>query len=80
MNPFKYLCPCKYVGLTALLAMTALIQSQPARADNIADCEIVLMETIEDESGQGSAKVASYRPADEFIASIYVEDLEPGCV
>ena len=56
---------------------TLALAPQMAAADNIADCEIVLMETIEDESGRGGAKVASYRPATEFMESIYLEDQDP---
>jgi len=56
---------------------TLALAPQMAAADNIADCEIVLMETIEDESGRGGAKIASYRPATEFMESIYLEDQDP---
>jgi len=63
--------------LTAAIMCAALIASAlPAQADNIADCEILLMEMIPDESGQGGAQIASYRPAGDFISSIYNEDLE----
>jgi len=65
----------------SLLSMTAFIAAPHAVADNIADCEIVLMETIEtdaveDESGNGSIQVASYRPAADFIASAYSDEEE----
>ena len=42
-----------------------------AHADNIAKCEIVITETITGESGENNAQIASYRPAADFIASIY---------
>lgn len=61
------------LSLFSLLALSPTL----ATADNIADCEIVLMETIEDESGRGGAQVASYRPATEFMESIYLDDKTP---
>ncbi len=61
---------------TSLLTISALIAAPHAIADNIANCEIVLMETIEDESGKGHAQIASYRPAADFIASVYSRDSE----
>jgi len=57
------------IGLFTLLPSAAI-------AGNIAQCEVVLLETIEDESGRGGAKVASYRPAGEFMASVYDDDIE----
>ncbi len=60
------------IALACLLALSPSI----AVADNIANCELVLMETIEDESGRGGAQVASYRPAADFMASVYEEDAE----
>lgn len=58
-----------FAALLALLPATAF-------ADNIAKCEVVLMQTIEDESGRGGAQVASYRPAADFLTSVYQEDIE----
>jgi len=60
----------------ALLSLSLFTLALPAAADNIADCEIVLVETIEDESGNGSAQIASYRPAADFIASAYDDTQE----
>jgi len=60
------------VLLTALL----LSVSAPAWADNIAGCEVVLMEQIKQEDGEGVTEVASFRPAADFIASIYSEEEE----
>lgn len=54
-----------------LLSLSLLMAAPQASADNIADCEVVLIETIEDESGNGSAQIASYRPAADFIGSVY---------
>lgn len=66
---------------TPLLVILTALTAPQAFADNIADCEIVLMETIETQSdedeGSTSAQVASYRPAEDFIASIYSEDSPP---
>ena len=47
----------------------------PAFADNIANCEIVLMEAIAQEGLEGKAEVASFRPADDFMESIYDDDI-----
>ena len=46
----------------------------PAFADNIANCEVVLMERIEQEGLEGAAEVASFRPAGDFLASVYSDD------
>ncbi|WP_154813641.1 hypothetical protein [Hellea balneolensis] len=58
--------------------MTAVLLSiaSPAFADNIAGCEVVLMEKIEQEGVEGTAEVASFRPAADFIASIYDDETE----
>lgn len=64
------------VSQAALAALTFAFFATPAQADNIADCEILLMEFIEDESGNGGMQVASYGPAEDYIASVY--DDEPG--
>jgi hypothetical protein len=61
----------KYL-ITALL----LSISMPAFADNIAGCEVVLMEKIKQEDSEGVTEVASFRPAADFIASIYDDDTE----
>lgn len=59
-----------------LLFLSLLMAAPVAKAGNIADCEIILMETIEDENGHGGAQVASYRPAANFIGSIYDDTQE----
>ena len=59
-----------------LLASFLMAFAAPAAADNIAACELVLMEVIEDESGQGGGAVASYRPAADFLADLYTDDVE----
>jgi hypothetical protein len=58
------------------LAVLLLSCSAPVFADNIAGCEVVLMERIEQEGLEGSAEVASFRPAEDFIASVYDEETE----
>ncbi len=65
----------KYPILAASALAASLCLMVPiAKANNIANCEIVLMETIEDENGNGGAQVASYRPAADFIASVYNDE------
>lgn len=59
-----------------LLAALLLGFSTPALADNIAGCEVVLMEKIEQEGVEGTTEVASFRPAADFIASIYDDENE----
>lgn len=60
--------------ITALFLATCM--SMPAWADNIAGCEVVLMEQIKQEDSEGVTEVASFRPAADFIASAYDEDVE----
>jgi len=62
--------------MRVLIAAFLLSVATPAFADNIAGCEVVLMETIEQEGLEGSAEVASFRPATDFIASIYDDETE----
>ena len=50
--------------------------SVPAFADNIADCEVVLMEQIKQEDSEGVTEIASFRPAADFIASVYDDETE----
>lgn len=58
--------------ITALL----LSISAPAFADNIAGCEVVLMEKIKQEDNEGVTEIASFRPAADFIASAYDDEVE----
>jgi len=62
--------------MRVLIAALTLSISAPAFADNIAGCEVVLMETIKQEGLEGSAEVASFRSAADFIASIYDDETE----
>jgi hypothetical protein len=66
----------KQAALASIFSLFTALYSTAAFADNIAKCEVVLLETIEDESGRGGAQVASYRPAGDFMASVYQEDSE----
>ena len=61
---------------TALLLSVSVSMPIAAWADNIAGCEVVLMEKIAQEGLEGSAEVASFRPAEDFIASIYDDETE----
>jgi len=58
------------------IAALLLTISTSAFADNIAGCEVVLMEKIAQEGIEGKAEVASFRPAEDFIASIYDDETE----
>jgi len=54
--------------MRVLIAALLLPISTPAFADNIADCEVVLMEKIKQEANEGVTEIASFRPATDFIA------------
>lgn len=62
---------------TISLITTAAILSaaMPAHAGNIADCEVVIMEYVSDEDG-GGMTVASFRPAGDFLESVYTDSIE----
>lgn len=62
--------------MRVLLTTLLLGLSTPAFADNIAGCEVVLMEKIKQEGVEGTAEVASFRPAADFIASIYDDEAD----
>jgi len=47
----------------------------PSYADNVAKCEVVLLEPVMHEGTDTGAEVASFRPADGFIASVYDEEV-----
>ena len=58
-----------------LFMLSALVLPAPfAAADNIADCEVLIAERIEDEATGGSALISSYRPAGAFISSVYDDE------
>lgn len=67
----------KYIIMTGLaLAICHTALTPAAWADNVAHCEVLLMKIIADENGGGEAQIASYRPAVNFLASLYDEDTE----
>ena len=45
-----------------------------AMAGNVAHCEVLLVDIIEDEETKNQTQVASYRPAVNFIASVYDDE------
>lgn len=57
-----------------IIAALLVSVSAPAWADNIAGCEVVLMEKIKQEDNEGVTEIASFRPAADFIASAYDEE------
>lgn len=62
--------------MRVLIAAFLLSVSMPAWADNIAGCEVVLMEKIKQEDNEGVTEIASFRPAADFIASAYDDEVE----
>lgn len=64
------------VLMTALFLSVSTTISHGAFADNIAGCEVVLMEKIKQQDNEGVTEIASFRPAADFIASAYDEELE----
>ena len=69
----------KTLGYMLLLSA---VFTPKAWADNIADCEVLIAERVEDEGTGGSALVSSYRPAGAFLSSVYddqaghIEDID----
>jgi len=59
-----------------IIAALLLSVSAPAFADNIAGCEVVLMEQVKQEDSEGVTEIASFRPAADFIASAYDDEVE----
>ena len=59
-----------------ILSAAALIALTPslALADNIANCEVVLMEPVLENDEPTGAEMASFRPAAEFLSSVYDEE------
>jgi len=45
-----------------------------AFADNIAACEVILMETVEEDGKKTQAQMASFRPAVDFLSSVYDDE------
>ena len=66
MKPFLY-----------SLALVTTLTSLPISAfAGETQCEIVLMEVIKDQNGRGGTTVASYRPAKDFIDSVFNAEKE----
>lgn len=64
----------KQSWLTLGVTLGLALSSAPAAwADNIAHCEVLLMQTVDGEDANGEFQIASYRPAVSFIASVYDE-------
>ncbi len=57
-----------------LAVLLAAAVSTSALADNVAFCEILLLQVIEGADVEGEAQVASYGPAVDYITSIYDEE------
>jgi len=57
------------------IGLAAILMSAPAAwADNVAHCEALIMQAIPSEDGLGEARIASYRPAVDFLMSLYDEE------
>ena len=61
-----------WIGLAAGLSATLTLASS-AWAGNVAHCEALIMQVLTDE-GEGETQVASFRPAVNFLASLYDEE------
>lgn len=66
-----------FLTFGALALTPAMANAAEKSAPKNSECEIVLMQTIADESGRGGAQIASYRPAEDFLISVYQEDTDP---
>lgn len=60
----------------AIFSLLGLVLLAPSASsgDNIAACELILLEDIKGEANEERMQVASYRPAADFIASVYDEE------
>ena len=60
----------------AILILLGLALLAPAATadDNIAACEVILLQDIKGEANEERMQVASYRSAVDFIASVYDEE------
>ncbi len=67
----------KYIIMTGLaLAICHTALTPAAWADNVAHCEVLLVKNVEDADVDGALQVTDYRPAVDFIASVYDADPE----
>ena len=60
--------------LTLIMAASLAGFAAPAFAGNIANCEVVLLEPMEKDGIDTGGRFASFRPAAEFISSIYDDE------
>jgi len=58
----------------SILSGLALLTPIAIADDNIAGCEVILLEEIKGEANEERMQIASYRSAAGFIASIYDEE------
>ncbi|MEP6343588.1 MAG: hypothetical protein ABJ275_09755 [Maricaulaceae bacterium] len=56
------------------MLLLSVVVTPNAWADNIADCEALIAETVEDIETSGSALISSYRPAGAFLSSVYDDE------
>lgn len=62
---------------TATLALTTAFAAS-ATAGDIADCEALIMDYVQDEDqAEGGLVVATYRSAEDYIESVYDADMDP---
>lgn len=59
-----------WLSVPCLISAFAL----PASADNIAACEVILMETVQEDGKDTDAQMASFRPAVDFLSSVYDDE------
>lgn len=66
----------KHLLKTATLTLAACAFSQSAFAGDTSDCELLIVQIIEHQNGEGQAQIPSYIPAEEFLTSL--DDDAPG--
>ncbi len=70
----------KIFGKTALSALLLcsgwLAASAQTQSDGANGCEVILLERVMDQGQPGAATLVSYRPANDFLDSVY--DDQPG--
>ena len=57
-----------------VLVTVSSLAAVSAHADNIAACEVVLMEPVLENGEPTGAEMASFRPAAEFMSSVYDDE------
>ena len=57
------------------IALSLTVGIAPAAwADNVAHCEVVIMQVVNDEASAGEAQVATFAPAVTFLSSLYDDE------